>query len=65
MPFPKVEKLMTLEEQKQKLYGKVYREFDFSKPMGVMALAKELLEVQKLERLHARTKILFVQRDED
>lgn len=65
MPTPKVSDLMSAEDQKKKIYGRVYREFDFSKPMGVMALAKELIEVQKFERLFPRTKVLFVQRDEE
>jgi len=63
MAVPKVSANMSEEEQVSKLYGKVYKEFDFSKTMGVMALCKELMKL-KFDRLFLRTKILFVQRDD-
>jgi len=55
---------MSETEQQEKLYGKVYQEFDFPKTMGIMALCKTLVSSYKFVRLFPRTKILFVQRDE-
>ena len=65
MTIPKVRNTMSSSDQNTKLYGQIYQEFDFSKSLGIMALAKELLNNRRFERLFRRTKVLFVQRLEE
>lgn len=63
MSVPNVKTTMPGPDQHERLTGRIYKEFDFPRPLGLLAMMKEIIAMT-FNRTLPRTKVLFVQWDE-